>query len=56
MSSQLGKVVSHIILERFGPVVEKVVTYLFQYGSSPILYIKKYTELPLSKVLYPFTV
>lgn len=50
MSAQLGKVVSLIILERFGSVVEKVVSYLFRYGTSPLLYIQKYTELPLSKV------
>lgn len=50
MSSQFGKVVSLIILERFGPVVEKVATFLFHYGSSPLLYIKRGIELPLSKV------
>lgn len=50
MSVQLGKVVSLILTERFGPVVEKIGLYLFEYGTSPLFYIKKYTELPLSKV------
>jgi DNA-directed RNA polymerase III subunit RPC3 len=50
MSVQYGKVVSLILLERFGPVVEKVGTYLYQYGTVPLLYIKKNTNLPLSKV------
>ncbi|KAJ8969386.1 hypothetical protein NQ314_001785 [Rhamnusium bicolor] len=50
MSAQLGKVLSLILCERFGPVVEKVGTYLFQYGTTPLLYIKRNTELPLSKV------
>ncbi|CAH1159836.1 unnamed protein product [Phaedon cochleariae] len=50
MSSQVRKVLSLILLERFGMVVEKVATHLFQYGSSPLLHIRKYTELPLSKV------
>ncbi|XP_008192282.2 DNA-directed RNA polymerase III subunit RPC3 [Tribolium castaneum] len=50
MSIQYGRVVSLILLERFGPVVEKVGTYLFQYGTVPLLYIKKHTDLPISKV------
>ncbi|KAJ3659248.1 hypothetical protein Zmor_010949 [Zophobas morio] len=50
MSVQYGKVISLILQERFGPVVEKVGTYLFQYGTVPLLYIKKNTNLPLSKV------
>ncbi|XP_056647996.1 DNA-directed RNA polymerase III subunit RPC3 isoform X1 [Diorhabda sublineata] len=56
MSSQLGKVVSLILLERFGVVVEKVGTCLFQYGSAPLLHIKKRTELPLSKVKESLTI
>lgn len=50
MSAQFGKVLSLILIERYGPVVEKVGMHLFQYGTSPILYIVKYTKLPLSKV------
>ncbi|XP_018336281.2 DNA-directed RNA polymerase III subunit RPC3 isoform X2 [Agrilus planipennis] len=50
MSSQYGKVISFILLERFGEIVEKVGSCLFHYGSSPLLYIKKYTNLPLSQV------
>ncbi|RZB38677.1 DNA-directed RNA polymerase III subunit RPC3 [Asbolus verrucosus] len=50
MSVQYGKVISLILLERFGPVVEKVGAYLFKYGTTPLLYIKKSTNLPLSKV------
>lgn len=50
MSTQYGKVVSLILLERFGPVIEKVGSFLFQYGSSPLLYIKKGVDLPLLKV------
>lgn len=51
MSVQYGKVVSLILLERFGPVIEKIGTFLFQYGSSPLLYIKKGVDLPLLKVM-----
>ncbi|XP_072386511.1 DNA-directed RNA polymerase III subunit RPC3 [Diabrotica undecimpunctata] len=50
MSTQLGKVLSIILAERFGTVVEKVGTSLYQYGSAPLLHIKKRTELPLSKL------
>lgn len=50
MSTQCGKVISLILLERFGEIVETVGTYLFRHGSSPLLYIKKNTNLPLSKV------
>ncbi|CAH0560940.1 unnamed protein product [Brassicogethes aeneus] len=50
MSTVFGKVVKLILLERFGPVVEQVGSYLFQYGTNPLLYIMKYTELPLSKI------
>ncbi|KAJ8922618.1 hypothetical protein NQ315_007650 [Exocentrus adspersus] len=50
MSAQLGKVLALIISDRFGPVVEKVGMYLFQYGTSPLLYIVKNTGLPLGKV------
>lgn len=50
MSAQFGKVLSLILTEHYGTVVEKVGTYLFQYGTSPILYIVKKTNLPLSKV------
>ncbi|KAL3265439.1 hypothetical protein HHI36_009642 [Cryptolaemus montrouzieri] len=50
MSSQVGKVISLILQERFGPVIEKVGTFLFQYGSNPLLYIKRTTDLPLGKV------
>ncbi|XP_018579458.1 DNA-directed RNA polymerase III subunit RPC3 [Anoplophora glabripennis] len=50
MSAQLGKVLSLILCERFGPIIEKVGMYLFQYGTSPILYIVKSTKFPLSKV------
>lgn len=50
MSAQIGKVLSLILVERFGPVIDKVASYLFQYGTSSLFSIKKYTELPLSKV------
>ncbi|XP_023016293.2 RNA polymerase III subunit C isoform X1 [Leptinotarsa decemlineata] len=50
MSAQLGKVLSLILIERFGPVIEKVALYLFQYGPSPILHIKKCTNFPLELV------
>ncbi|KAG5892446.1 hypothetical protein JTB14_009854 [Gonioctena quinquepunctata] len=50
MSTQLGKVLGLILVDRFGPVVEKVALNLFQYGPNPLLHVKKQTELPLSKV------
>ncbi|XP_030745567.1 DNA-directed RNA polymerase III subunit RPC3 [Sitophilus oryzae] len=50
MSVIYGKVVSLIISERFGPVVEKIVSFLFKCQCSPLLYIKRGTELPLSKI------
>lgn len=52
MSVTYGKVISLIITERFGPVVTKVVTFLFKCQSSPILFITRGTNLPLSKVGY----
>ncbi|XP_060530225.1 DNA-directed RNA polymerase III subunit RPC3 [Cylas formicarius] len=50
MSVIYGRVVSYILSEYFGPVVEKVGTYLFKFKSSPLLYIKRGTDLPLSKI------
>nr|CAH7743465.1 unnamed protein product [Callosobruchus chinensis] len=50
MSVQLGKVVSFILLERFGPLVERVGTYLFEYGTNPLFCIKKFTDLPIPKI------
>lgn len=52
MSAQYGKVVSLIVLERFGPVIEKVVNFLFKYGTNSLLHIKRGVELPLSKVSF----
>ncbi|XP_050299952.1 DNA-directed RNA polymerase III subunit RPC3 [Anthonomus grandis grandis] len=50
MSVILGKVISLILTERFGPVVSSVGAFLFKRQSSPILYVRKGTDLPLSKV------
>ncbi|KAF7281002.1 hypothetical protein GWI33_005269 [Rhynchophorus ferrugineus] len=50
MSITYGKVVSLIISERFGPVVEKVANFLFKCQNSPLLFIKKGTDLPISKI------
>lgn len=52
MSVTYGKVVSLILTERFGPVVTKVATFLFKSPSSPLLFITRGTDLPLSKVGY----
>lgn len=50
MSAQEGKVISLILSERFGDAVEIVGSHLFKNGSTPLLFIKRYTELSLSKV------
>lgn len=50
MSSQYGKVLDLILLEKFGPIVQKVGCFLFKFGPSPLLFVKKGTDLPLSKV------
>lgn len=51
MSVQFGKVLSLIIVERFGPIIEKVVSCLFEYGTCSLFSVKKYTELPLAEVI-----
>lgn len=50
MSAQLGKLTSLILTERFGEVIDKVSRCLFSKGPSTLLFIKRTTELPLSKV------
>lgn len=50
MSTQYGKVVSLIITERFGPIIEQIVTFLYNFGSSSLLHIKRSLNMPLSKV------
>ncbi|KAK9870251.1 hypothetical protein WA026_006338 [Henosepilachna vigintioctopunctata] len=50
MSFQIGKLISLILQERFGIIIEKVGNFLFEYGSNPLLYIMRGTELPLGKV------
>lgn len=50
MSTQCGKLVSLILYEHFGEIVEKVGYHLFKYGVSPLWPIVKYTELPVSQV------
>lgn len=50
MSVECGKVLSLILLERFGEIVQTVGLYLYKHGSTPLFYIKKNTDLPLSKV------
>ncbi|XP_017785236.1 PREDICTED: DNA-directed RNA polymerase III subunit RPC3 [Nicrophorus vespilloides] len=50
MSTQLGKVVSLILLERFGEYVETVGSCLFKKGICPLQHIRVYTQLPASKV------
>lgn len=50
MSLECGKVVSFILLERFGEIVETVGSYLYKHGTTPLYYIKKHTDLPLAKV------
>lgn len=54
MSSQCGKLVSLILYEHFGEVVEKIGYHLFKYGVCPLWLIVKYTELPVAKVNYYF--
>lgn len=51
MSAQLRKVLSLILVERFGQIIDKVASFLFQYGTSSLFAIRKYTEIPLSKVI-----
>lgn len=53
MSTQYGKVVSLIIAERFGPVIDQVASFLFKFGTSSLLHIKRGVELPISKVNSP---
>ncbi|KAL1509170.1 hypothetical protein ABEB36_003948 [Hypothenemus hampei] len=50
MSVVYGKIVSLIIMERFGLVLAKVASFLFKTPDSPLLFIKRGTELPLSKI------
>lgn len=50
MSTQYGKLISLILLEHFGEVVEKVALFLYKSGSCPLALIAKSTELPVSKV------
>ncbi|XP_066146496.1 DNA-directed RNA polymerase III subunit RPC3 isoform X1 [Euwallacea fornicatus] len=50
MSVTYVKVISLILCERFGPVVANVGTYLLKNQSCPLLFIKRGTNLPLSKV------
>lgn len=52
MSAQCGKLISLILQEHFGEIVEKVGIYLFKNGSCPLGLIVKYTELPVAKVNY----
>lgn len=54
MSVHQGHVISLILLERFGPVIEKVGMFLFEHGSCSLFNINKYVELPLSKVCIVF--
>nr|XP_022906329.1 DNA-directed RNA polymerase III subunit RPC3 [Onthophagus taurus] len=50
MSDQYGKIISLILQERFGDVVESVANYLFRYGPSTLFHLKKFTEIPVSKI------
>lgn len=50
MSHQCGKVISLVLQERFGDLVENIASYLYKYGPCSLLQIKKQMELPLSKV------
>lgn len=51
MSAQCGKLVSLILYEHFGEVVQQVGYHLFKYGVSPLWNIVKYTTLPVPKVM-----
>lgn len=50
MSAQCGKLISLILYEHFGEVVEKVGYHLFKSGLCPLWPIVKYTELPVPQV------
>lgn len=50
MSTQYGKLISLILLEHFGEVVERVALFLYKSGSCHLSLIAKCTELPVSKV------
>lgn len=49
-SAQRGRIVSLIIAERFGPVIETITKFLFKFSPSSLLNIKRGVDLPLSKV------
>ncbi|KAI4464040.1 rna polymerase iii dna directed -related [Holotrichia oblita] len=50
MSYQCGKVISLVLQERFGDLVESIANYLYKYGPCSLLQLKKQMELPLPKV------
>lgn len=52
MSLQQGKVVTLILLDRFGPVVSEVGKILFQNGPTYLKQVKSQSELSLAKVRF----
>lgn len=50
MSVVHAKVIYSILTDRFGPVVGKVGTFLLQNETSPLLFIKRGTDLTVSQV------
>ncbi|CAG9762004.1 unnamed protein product [Ceutorhynchus assimilis] len=50
MSVTFGKVISLILTERFGPIVSSVGSFLFKSQSSPLLFITRGVDLPLSNI------
>lgn len=54
MSIQLGGLVSQILLEHFGSIVQKVGSDLFRFGSKTIPLIAMTTNLPKKQVKLNF--
>lgn len=52
MSLQLKNLISQILLDHFGDIVQKVGVSLFQSGRQPVMVISKSCNLPKSQVCY----
>lgn len=52
MHIRLGDLVSLIIREKFGPIIEKVACVLQKYGTLTLNQIRTNADLPISKVIY----
>ncbi|XP_034934024.1 DNA-directed RNA polymerase III subunit RPC3 [Chelonus insularis] len=50
MSYLCGKLCSTILLEHFGPIVQKVGDCLFQNDSQTLFFIRRHTSLPMEKI------